>query len=108
MTNPKPGAEGLEEDGHGVAHQQHPDEPIAESQPAFDVGCPVSRVHVSDRDQIGRPGEGEQSPPRSQRRDFHRPMNVFERARQRGKGGGGGHGRRCQREFMLKGGPRLF
>ena len=39
-------------------------QPVAELRAALDVGGPVAGVHVADRHQIGRTGEGEQpSPP---------------------------------------------
>ena len=55
----QPRAQGLQQHGHGVAHQQHPDELVAELRPALNVGGPIAGVHVADRDQIGRTGKGE-------------------------------------------------
>ncbi len=54
----EPCAQGLQQHGHGVAHQQHPDEPVAELRAALDVGGPIAGIHVADRNQIGRTGKG--------------------------------------------------
>ncbi len=56
-------AERLQQDGHGVGHDQHPQQAVAEARAAFQVGGPVAGVHIADADQIGRAGEGEHAPP---------------------------------------------
>ena len=77
---PQPGAEGLKQHGHHVAHQQHPDEPVAELRAALDVGGPIAGVHVADRDEIGRPGKREQPPPPPAGGDRNRSVNFFQRS----------------------------
>src|ERR1019366_7003558 len=57
------GAEGLEQHGHGVGHDQHPEQPVAEARAAFEVGGPVPGVHVADAHQVSRPGKSEHAAP---------------------------------------------
>jgi hypothetical protein len=56
-------AQRLQQNGHGVRHDQHPQQPVAEARAAFEVGGPVAGVHVADADQVSRAGEGEHAPP---------------------------------------------
>ena len=77
---PQPCAEGLEQHRHGVAHQQHPEQPVAELRAALDVGGPVAGVGIADRDEIGRPGEGEQPSPPPAGGDRHGAMDFFQRS----------------------------
>ncbi len=74
------GAEGLQQDGHGVRHHQDPEQSIAEAGAAFEVGGPVAGIHVADADQIGGSGEGEHAPPEGDLRRSHAGVNVGERS----------------------------
>ena len=74
--DPQPRAEGLEQDGHGVGHHQHPQKPVSETRSAFEIGGPVARVHVPDAHQVGRPGEGEHALPEGHLGGAHRRVNV--------------------------------
>ena len=56
-------AQSLEQDRHGVRHDQHPKQPVAELRAAQEVGRPVAGVHVTDADDVGGAGEGEHAPP---------------------------------------------
>jgi hypothetical protein len=73
-------AEALQQQRHQVAHQQHPDELVAEGAAAGDVGGPVARVHVADADQVGGPDEGEHAPPAFRCGNSHTGMRVAKRA----------------------------
>ena len=53
------GREVLDEDGHGVRPEEHPEQAIAEAAASFDIGGEVSRIDVGDR---GHEGRAEVSP----------------------------------------------
>ena len=53
----------LQQDGHEVGEQDDRKQRVAEARAAGQVGGPVARVHVADRDQVAGPGEGEQLAP---------------------------------------------
>ena len=59
--DPQPGREALEEDGHQVGHQEHPEQLVFVAAAAGDVGGPVARIHVAHRHQEG--GTGHRQPP---------------------------------------------
>ncbi len=61
--NAEPGAQSLEQNGHGVGHNQDPQELVAETRAAFKVSGPVARVHVAHADQVSRAGKGEHTLP---------------------------------------------
>jgi hypothetical protein len=53
------GGQRLEQHRHEAAHDQHPDELVAEPGAAREVGGPVARIHVAHAHEIGRAGERE-------------------------------------------------
>ena len=53
----------LQQDGHGVRHDQHPEQLVAEVRAAIQVRGPVARVHVPDADQIRGAGKRQHLPP---------------------------------------------
>ena len=84
-------AQGLQQDGHGVGHHQHPEQAVAEARAAFQVGGPVAGVHVADADQVGRPGEGEHAPPERHLGRADAGVDVGQRARVLPQLSGSGH-----------------
>ena len=60
----QPHAQRLQQDGHQVGDEDHAEQRVAELRPARDVGGPVARVHVTDRDEVPRAEKRQQSPPR--------------------------------------------
>ena len=59
--NAQSGAEVLQNHGHDIGHEQHPDQHIAETGATLDVRGPVARVHVAHTDEVGWPHEGNQA-----------------------------------------------
>ena len=59
-------AERLQQDRHGVRHDQHPEQAVAEAGAAGQIRGPVAGVHVADADQVGGAGESENAPPQSE------------------------------------------
>ena len=55
----EPRGERLQQDRHQVRQQDDGEQRVAELRAAGDVGRPVARVHVADRDHVAGPGEGE-------------------------------------------------
>src|SRR5437773_1285816 len=79
--HPEAGREGLEQHRHEIAHDEHPDELVAEARAAGEVGRPVARVHVADAHQVGGPGEGEHAPePAGAAGDHHAAVDLGQRA----------------------------
>src|ERR1700760_614955 len=59
------GGEVLQQDSDGIAHKQYPDERVAKTAAAGEIGGPVSRVHIADAYEIGRTEKNEKlTPPR--------------------------------------------
>ena len=56
-------AEMLEQDRHEVGDHDDGEQRVAEFRAARQIGRPVARVHVADRDEKTRAGKGEQLPP---------------------------------------------
>ena len=56
----KAGGQRLQQDRHQVGQQDDRQQRVAEARAAGDVGRPVARIHVADRDQVARSGKGEQ------------------------------------------------
>ena len=77
---PQPGAQGLQQNGHGVAHQQDPDQPVTELGAALKVGGPVAGVHIAHGNQVRRTGKRKQATPPPAGGDGHRAMNVLDRS----------------------------
>ena len=80
----EPRAQRLQQDGHGVRHDQHPEQLVAEARAAFQVGGPVARIHVADADQVGGPGEREHAPPEGNLRSPDAGVHFAERAQMGG------------------------
>ncbi len=56
----KPGCECLQQDRHQVGDQNDRQQRVAKPRTTGEVGRPVARVHVADRDQIAGTGKGQQ------------------------------------------------
>ena len=91
----------LKYDGHQAGEGDDPEQAVFEACPAFQVGGPVSRVHVPDGDEQRRPGEGAVLPPEARRRRRHRDAGVH--LLQRAVPGGAGGRDERQRGFLLTG-----
>ena len=61
--DPQPGTQRLQKYGHGVRHDQHPQQFVPELGAALEVGRPVARVHVADADEIGGSAKRQHAPP---------------------------------------------
>ncbi len=72
-------AQRLKQDGHGVRHDQDPEQAVAEMRAAGEIGRPVAGVHVTDADEVGGAGEGEHAPPEGTVVRAHALMNLRER-----------------------------
>ena len=57
----EPGGERLQQDRHQVRQHDDEEQRVAELGAAGEVGRPVARIHVADRDHVARPHEGEQA-----------------------------------------------
>ena len=69
--------ERLQQDRHQVRQHDHAEQRVAEPGAAGEVGGPVARVHVADRDEVARAGKREQLAPEARRRrDRHRPVRL--------------------------------
>ena len=55
--------EPLQQNRHQIGEQDHAEQRVAEPRAAGEIGGPVARVHVADRDQVARTGEGQQLAP---------------------------------------------
>jgi hypothetical protein len=55
------GGQRLEQHRHQVGEQHHPEQQVAELRAALDVGGKVPWVHVGDRGDHRRPGEGQEA-----------------------------------------------
>src|SRR6266480_3981315 len=66
--DPEPCAKRLKQDRHQVGKQNDAQECVTKSRSAGEIGRPVARVHVTDRDQITRTGKCEHLPPKSRAR----------------------------------------
>lgn len=64
----QPGRQRLQQNRHDIRQHQHPKQPVSEASTAFDVRCPVARIHVSDAHQIRRTGECQEAPPAARSR----------------------------------------
>ena len=89
--------ERLQQDRHQVREQDDRQQRVAKLRAAREVGRPVAGVHVADRDQVSRPGKGQQpARPVAADRDRNAPVDLGQAAL--GVGGGvrapaGGAGR---------------
>ena len=70
----------LQQDRHQVRNEDDGEEGVTKLGAAGEIGRPVSRVHVADRDEKAGAGEGGQlSPKRGPMRDDDAAMNFGER-----------------------------
>ena len=70
----------LEHDRHEIGQHDDEQQLVAKLGATCQIGRPIARVHVTDRDQKTRSGEGEQlSPERRRYRDDDASMNFSER-----------------------------
>ncbi len=80
--HPQPSSQSLQQNGHQVGHQKHPDQRITEPGAPLEIGGPVAWVHVAHAYQIGRPQEREKPaqflPPSSRRRNINRSVDLFQ------------------------------
>ena len=53
------GRQRLEQHGDQIGEQHHPEQPVAVFGAGLDVGGEIARVHIGDRGDDRRPGEGE-------------------------------------------------
>ena len=60
---PEAGGERLQQDRHQVRQHDHAEQRVAVARAAGEVGGPVAGVHVADRDEVARSGEGEELSP---------------------------------------------
>ncbi len=74
----QPGRQRLQEDGHGVGHQEHPDQLVIELGSPFDVGRPIAGVHIADADEIRRTQKGKQPLEETGIVNRHRAMDVLQ------------------------------
>ncbi len=58
-------AEGLQQQGHEVGHDEDPKQLVTKACAAFEVSSPVAGVHVADADEISGAGEGKKPTPES-------------------------------------------
>ena len=58
--NAKACGEGLEQHGHDIGHQHHPQQRVAVTRTAFDIGSEVARVDVRHRHHHGGACEGKE------------------------------------------------
>ena len=63
----QPRAQRLEQDGHEVRNEDDRKQRVAELRATGEVRGPVAGVHVTDGDEVTRPGEGEHLAPEAQR-----------------------------------------
>ena len=98
----QPRGQRLEHDRHDVGGEHDEQEVVAERRAAGEVGRPVARVHIADRDHVARPGErGEAAPARPGPWHRHRPEHAgqaWSALRPPGRAccdGLAAHGRRC-------------
>ena len=61
--DPQPRGQRLEQDRHQVRQQDHAQERVAVFRAAGEVGRPVSRIHVADRDEVAGARKGEELAP---------------------------------------------
>src|SRR5438045_9601800 len=80
----KLGSEPLEQNRHQVRRENYTEQGVAELGSAGEVGCPVSRVHVTDRDQVPRSGECEDLSPPTVSRHGYGAINLDQRGRRSG------------------------
>ncbi len=76
----EPRAQRLQQDGHGVRHDQDPEQAVAEMRAAVEIGRPVAGVHVTDADEVGGAGEGEDAAPERAVVRAHALMHIRERS----------------------------
>ena len=74
----EPSAQDLQEDRHQVRREDDPQQTVAELAPTSEIGPPIARVHIADRDQEPRPGKAQPLPPARTPRIARRP--YLERA----------------------------
>ena len=75
----EPHGQRLQQDRHQVRQQDHAEQRVAEPRPAGDVGGPVARVHVADRDEVARARKREQLAPETGGHwNRHRPVRFRE------------------------------
>jgi len=73
-------AKRLKDDRHDVRHEGDDQQRITELGTASERGRPVSRIHISDGDEVARADEGRRpAPGRALRPDGDRPMHIGER-----------------------------
>ena len=73
----EPRRQRLQQDRHQVRDHDDAEQRVAEPGAAGEVGRPVARVHVADRDQVARAGEREQLAPEAGAvRDGDRAVNF--------------------------------
>ena len=60
---PSRARERLQQNRHQVGEHDDAEQRVAEARAAGEVGRPVARVHVADRDQVARAGEREELAP---------------------------------------------
>src|SRR2546423_1947064 len=75
----KLGSEPLEQNRHQVRRENYAEQGVAELGSAGEVGCPVSRVHVTDRDEVPRSGECEDLSPPAVSRHGYGAINLDQR-----------------------------
>ena len=73
-------AEVLEQDGHEIRNHDNHQQRVAESCAAGEIGRPIARIHVADRDKEAGTGKCEQlSPERSGHRNDDAAMDFRQR-----------------------------
>ena len=77
----EPGGQRLQQDRHQVRDQDDRQQGVAKLRAAREVGRPVARVHVPDRDQVAGTGKGQQpAPPVAAEGDGNGPVHFRQAA----------------------------
>jgi hypothetical protein len=79
--DPEPRAKGLKQDRHQIRKQNDAEQPVTEGGATREIGRPVARVHVTDRDQITRAREREHLSPKARARSNCNCPMRFRQAR---------------------------
>jgi hypothetical protein len=78
----EPRGQRLQQDRHQVRQHDHAEERVAVARAAGEIGRPVARVHVADRDEIAGASEGEHLAPEADAvRDGDRSVNFGQAGR---------------------------
>ena len=97
----------LEQDRHQVRQHDHAEQRVSVFRAARQVGRPIAGVHVADRDEVTRTGEGEELPPETAGQR-HRDGAVDLRQTDIGRGPAPAAGRHTAVRRLVSGGHRPY